>query len=65
MKLIFLIIISDGFISGIPLGTDVSNFNLDIWYIYDVKLTDSKDNLKSSGVIATGDNVSIYLDDVL
>ena len=57
--------ISDGFMSGISLNTDISDFNLGIDSMYEVKITNNKEHLKNSGLIATGDNVSIYLDDEL
>ena len=57
--------ISDGFMSGISLNTDISEFNLGIDSMYEVKITNNKEHLKNSGLIATGDNVSIYLDDEL
>lgn len=48
-------------IIGISLNTEVNKINLGIDSIYDVKVYDYSNELKTSGLIGTGDKVKIYL----
>ena len=57
--------IKDKYITGIKLNTKLDSFDLGLDNVYSVKIYDRKNNIKTSGLIATGDKVNIYLDDSL
>ena len=58
-------VVSGEYLNGVSLDTNVVDFNLGIDSIYDVKITNNKGVLKTSGLVSTGDYVKIYLDNSL
>ena len=57
--------IKDKYITGIKINTNVSNIDLGLDSIYTIKITNKNNEVKTKGLISTGDIVSIYLDDNL
>ena len=55
-------IVSGSYLTGFSFYTDVSSIDLGIDPIYEIRFFNNKNNLKSSGYVATGDMVRIYLD---
>ena len=57
--------IKDKYITGIKINTNVSDIDLGLDSIYTIKITNKNNEVKTKGLISTGDIVSIYLDDNL
>ena len=57
--------IKDKYITGIKINTNVSDIDLGLDSIYTIKITNKNNEVKTKGLICTGDIVSIYLDDNL
>ena len=57
--------IKDKYITGIKINTNVSNIDLGLDSIYTIKITNKNNEVKTKGLVSTGDIVSIYLDDNL
>ena len=57
--------IKDKYITGIKINTNVSDIDLGLDSIYIIKITNKNNEVKTKGLICTGDIVSIYLDDNL
>ena len=55
-------VVSGEYLNGVSLDTNVSDFNLGIDSIYDVKIFTNKGVLKTNGLVSTGDKIKIYLD---
>ena len=57
--------IKDKYITGIKINTNVSDIDLGLDSIYTIRITNKNNEVKTKGLISTGDIVSIYLDDNL
>ena len=57
--------IKDKYITGIKINTNVSDIDLELDSIYTIKITNKNNEVKTKGLVSTGDIVSIYLDDNL
>ena len=57
--------IRDKYIIGIKINTNVSDIDLGLDSIYTIKITNKNNEVKTKGLVCTGDIVSIYLDDNL
>ena len=57
--------IRDKYITGIKINTNVSDIDLGLDSIYTIKITNKNNEVKTKGLVSTGDIVSIYLDDNL
>ena len=57
--------IKDKYITGIKINTNVSDIDLGLDSIYTIKITNKNNEVKTKGLVSTGDIVSIYLDDNL
>ena len=57
--------IKDKYITGIKINTNVSDIDLGLDSIYTIKITNKNNEVKTKGLICTGDIVSIYLNDNL
>jgi D-alanyl-D-alanine dipeptidase len=55
--------VSNDVVYNVSINTSVSNFDLGLDPIYSFKLYDKNNNLKEDGVLATGDKVSIFVND--
>ena len=53
--------LNNNVVTGIDIGTDVSNINLQLSSIYSYTVYDKNNNEKSQGKIGTGDVIKIYL----
>ena len=57
--------IKDKYITGIKINNNVSDIDLGLDSIYTIKITNKNNEVKTKGLVSTGDIVSIYLDDNL
>ena len=57
--------INNKYITGIKINTNVSDIDLGLDSIYTIKITNKNNEVKTKGLISTGDIVSIYLDNNL
>ena len=57
--------INNKYITGIKINTNVSDIDLGLDSIYTIKITNKNNELKTKGLVCTGDIVSIYLNDNL
>ena len=57
--------IKDKYITVIKINTNVSDIDLGLDSIYTIKITNKNNEVKTKGLISTGDIVSTYLDDNL